>query len=56
MNIDENKIFIILNSLHDRKDKIAILLNSFSKTDILLNNIYRTELNEINEIINELTR
>lgn len=56
MNIDENSIFTILNALYDRRDKIAILLQTFDKNDILLNSVYRNELNEINELIKKLTR
>ena len=56
MNIEENSIFTILNALHDRRDKIAFLLNSFEKSDYLLNNIYRNELTEIDELIKKFTR
>lgn len=56
MNIEDNKIFIILNALYDRRDKVASLLNTFANNDYLLNKIYRNELDQINELIKELTR
>ena len=54
--IEQTKIFTLLNALFCRRDQVENLLLSFDKNDTLLNNVYNNELNEIDTLINELTK